>query len=201
MTVAGWAFLAAGPAMAQTSIVGFGDSLMAGYRLDPGQSFPERLEAELRENGHDVVIANAGVSGDTTTGGLARLDWSVPDGTDIVLLELGANDMLRGIDPGVTEANLRTMIERLQARNVRVLLIGMLAAPNLGVDFGEAFNAIFPRLAEEYDVEFYPFFLDGVATQASLLLEDGMHPNAAGVEQMVAGVLPVVEAMLNEQPR
>jgi acyl-CoA thioesterase-1 len=177
-------------------IVGFGDSLMAGYQLDAGQSFPERLEVALKARGHDVVITNAGVSGDTTAAGLSRLDWSVPDDTDLVILELGANDMLRGISPDVTERNLVSMIERLQERGIGVVLAGMVAAPNLGPDYGERFNGIFPRLAETYDLSFYPFFLDGVAADASLLLEDGMHPNAEGVDRMVERFVPVIEGAL-----
>ena len=177
-------------------IVGFGDSLMAGYRLDPGQSFPERLEQALRERGHDVVITNAGVSGDTTSGGLERLDWSVPDETDIVLLQLGANDMLRAVPPEITERNLAGMIERLQARDIDIILMGMLAAPNLGNAYRETFDAIFPRLAESYGVALYPFFLDGVVTQSGLMLDDGMHPNAEGVGIMVERVLPLIEETL-----
>ena len=177
-------------------IVGFGDSLMAGYMLDPGQSFPERLEAALKARGHDVVIANAGVSGDTTSGGLSRLDWSVPDDTDLVILELGANDMLRGIAPEVTEKNLAAMIERLQERGIAVVLAGMVAAPNLGPDYAARFDPIHPRLAATYGLPLYPFFLDGVAAEAGLLLSDGMHPNAQGVERMVEGFLPVIEAAL-----
>lgn len=177
-------------------IVGFGDSLMAGYRLDPGQSFPERLEQALRERGHDVVIANAGVSGDTTSGGLERLDWSVPDETDIVLLQLGANDMLRAVPPEITERNLAGIIERLQARDIDIILMGMLAAPNLGNAYRETFDAIFPRLAESYGVALYPFFLDGVVTQSGLMLDDGMHPNAEGVGIMVERVLPLIEETL-----
>jgi len=182
----------------QTRIVAFGDSLMAGYRLDPGQAFPERLEQALQARGHDVVIANAGVSGDTTSGGLERLDWSVPDDTDIVLLGLGANDMLRGIAPELTERNLASAIERLRERDIEVVLVGMLAAPNLGADYREAFDSIFPRLAERHGLPLQPFFLDGVATQTSLLLDDGMHPNAAGVDRMVEGILPLVEVMLSQ---
>lgn len=183
-------------------IVGFGDSLMAGYQLDPGQSFPEKLEAALTARGHDVVIANAGVSGDTSSGGLSRLDWSVPDEADMVILELGANDMLRGIPPELTENNLVAMIERLRERDIAVILVGMIAAPNLGADYGQRFNAIYPRLAESYGLPFYPFFLDGVAAEPGLLLGDGMHPNGAGVDRMVEGFLPVIEAALvNRQPR
>lgn len=174
-------------------IVGFGDSLMAGFGLDAGQSFPEKLEAALRKNGHDVVISNAGVSGDTTSGGLSRLDWSVPDGTQLVILELGANDMLRGVSPEIAEKNLDTMMAKLKARNIPVLLAGMLAAPNLGADYANKFDAIYPRLAEKYGAPLYPFFLEGVAADKALLLDDGMHPNAAGVDRMVELMLPLVE--------
>jgi acyl-CoA thioesterase I len=191
------ALLTFAPAAADpVRIVGFGDSLMAGYRLDPGNSFPERLEIALRDAGHDVVITNAGVSGDTTSGGLERLDWSVPDDTDIVLLELGANDMLRGISPDIAEANLREIVEALRARSIEILLMGMLATPSMGGEYAEAFDEIYPRLAEEYDLAFYPFVLDGVTANPELLLEDGMHPNAAGVERMVEGVMPLVVEML-----
>lgn len=179
-------------------IVGFGDSLMAGYGLDAGQSFPEKLEKALRDKGHDVVITNAGVSGDTTSGGLSRLDWSVPDGTQLVILELGANDMLRGIGPEITEKNLDAIIARLKERNIDVLLAGMLAAPNLGQDYQAAFDAIYPGLAEKYGITLYPFFLDGVAADPAFLLEDGMHPNAAGVERMVEKALPAVEKAMSD---
>lgn len=174
-------------------IVGFGDSLMAGFGLGPGEAFPEKLSAALRKKGHDVVIANAGVSGDTTSGGLSRLDWSVPDGTQLVILELGANDMLRGITPEITEENLDTMITRLKQRGIAVLLAGMVAAPNLGSDFADSFNAIYPRLAEKHGIALYPFFLDGVAADRAFLLEDGMHPNATGIDRMVEKMLPSVE--------
>ena len=177
-------------------IVGLGDSLMAGYQLGPGEGFPDRLQAALRARGLEVEIAGAGVSGDTTSGGLARLDWSVPDGTDLVILELGANDMLRGITPELTEKNLDAMLSRLKERKIGVLLAGMLAAPNLGPDYGQAFNGIYPRLAEKHGVALYPFFLDGVAGQRELLLEDGMHPSAKGIDVMVERMLPVVEKVI-----
>ena len=181
-------------------IVGFGDSLMAGYGLDAGQSFPEKLEKALREKGHDVVIAKAGVSGDTSSGGLSRLDWSVPDGTRLVILELGANDMLRGIGPDITEKNLDAMISRLKERNIAVLLAGMHAAPNLGPDYQAAFDAIYPRLASKHGIALYPFFLDGVAADRAFLLEDGMHPNAAGIDRMVEKMLPQVEKLIAAGP-
>ncbi|MET2830122.1 arylesterase [Mesorhizobium shangrilense] len=174
-------------------IVGFGDSLMAGFGLGPDQGFTDKLAAALRAKGRDVTVANAGVSGDTSSGGLARLDWSVPDGTQLVILELGANDMLRGISPDITQKNLDEMLTRLKQRKVAVLLAGMRAAPNLGPDYQHAFDAIFPDLSEKYGVTLYPFFLDGVAGQPALQLEDGMHPNAQGVDQMVERILPTVE--------
>ncbi|MFA6154918.1 arylesterase [Mesorhizobium sp.] len=174
-------------------IVGFGDSLMAGYGLGPGEGFTDKLQAALRARGHDVTIANAGVSGDTTSGGLARLDWSVPDGTQLVILELGANDMLRGVSPDIARKNLDEMLGKLKQRKIPVLLAGMLAAPNLGAQYKTAFDAIFPDLAAKYGVPLYPFFLDGVAGQPGLRLEDGLHPNAKGVDQMVERALPAVE--------
>jgi acyl-CoA thioesterase I len=182
-------------------IVGFGDSLMAGFGLGPGESFPEQLEAKLKAAGHDVVIENAGVSGDTTAGGLARLNWSVADGTELVILELGANDMLRGVPPEITEKNLDQMIGALKQRGIGVLLAGMLAAPNLGPDYQAAFNGIYPRLAAKHDVPLYPFFMDGVAADPNFLLQDLMHPNAAGVGRIVDRVLPTVEGLLAAAPQ
>jgi acyl-CoA thioesterase-1 len=177
-------------------IVGFGDSLMAGYNLGPDEGFPKKLEAALRARGHDVSIADAGVSGDTTSGGLSRLDWSVPDGTDLVILELGANDMLRGVSPSIAEENLDAMMASLQKRGIAVVLAGMQAAPNLGSDYVSAFNGIFPKLAQKYGAPLIPFFLEGVAANPSLQLDDGLHPNAAGVDKMVEVALPVVEPLL-----
>jgi acyl-CoA thioesterase-1 len=179
-------------------IVALGDSLTAGYGLAASDAFPARLEAALRAKGVNVTVENAGVSGDTAAGGLARLDWSVPKGTDAVIVELGANDMLRGIDPKVTRAALAAILERLKARGIAVLLCGMRAAPNMGAEYVRAFDAIYPDLASQYGVPLYPFFLDGVATQASFSLRDGMHPNAAGVEVIVAGILPMVEQLLGK---
>ncbi|MEW6630397.1 MAG: arylesterase [Pseudomonadota bacterium] len=174
-------------------IVGFGDSLMAGFSLGPGEGFTDKLQAALKAKGHDVAVANAGVSGDTSSGGLSRLDWSVPDGTRLVILELGANDMLRGISPEITERNLDAMLAKLKARNIPVLLAGMRAAPNLGADYQKAFDAIYPKLAAQYGVPLYPFFLDGVAGHPDLQIEDGMHPNPRGVDVMIEGILPTVE--------
>lgn len=177
-------------------IVGLGDSLMAGYQLGEDEAFPAQLQKALRENGFDVTVANAGVSGDTTAGGLERLDWSVPDGTDLVILELGANDALRGIAPEITEQNLAKMIETLKSRDIGILLAGMLAPPNMGSDYETAFNAIYPRLAKKYGVPLYPFFLDGVALHKDLQLGDGMHPNREGVKRMVNGILPAIEKIM-----
>lgn len=186
-----------GQAAADTfRIVGFGDSLMAGYNLGPNEGFPQKLEAALKSRGHDVTVANAGVSGDTTSSGLSRLDWSVPDGTDLVILELGANDMLRGLAPEITEKNLDTMMASLKTRGIGVVLAGMLAAPNLGPDYEAAFNGIYPKLAAKYGAPLIPFFLDGVAANPSLQLEDGLHPSAAGVDRMVEGALPVIEPLV-----
>lgn len=178
-------------------VVAFGDSLMAGYQLAPSEGFAPRLEAALRAAGHDAEVVNAGVSGDTTTGGRARLDWAVADGADLVILELGANDALRGTGPEITEDNLDAMIMSLKAKDIPVLLAGMLAPPNMGTEYEAAFNAIFPRLAEIHDLPLYDFFLDGVAAQPDLLLADGMHPNPQGVDRIVAGILPQVTAILD----
>lgn len=190
------AWLCGAAAAESYRIVAFGDSLMAGYRLAPGESFPERLEAALRARGHDVVIVNAAVSGDTTSDGLSRLDWSVPDGTDLVMLELGANDMLRGMSPRIAEKNLDAMVARLKQRGIDVVLMGMRAAPNLGPDYEREFNAIYADLAGRYGLVLYPFFLEGVAANASLLLDDRMHPNPRGIDRMVEGVLPLIEQKL-----
>ncbi|WEZ82067.1 arylesterase [Rhizobium sp. 32-5/1] len=178
------------------SLVGFGDSLMAGYQLPPEDAFPARLEKALREKGLDVTIANAGVSGDTTSGGLARIDWSVPDGTKGVILELGANDALRGIPPEDSRKNLDAMLSKLKARSIPVLLIGIFAPPNMGGDYADRFNPIYAELAKTHGLELYPFFLDGVIDDATLKLEDGMHPNGKGIGVMVEKFLPVAERFI-----
>ncbi|WP_018235943.1 arylesterase [Ensifer sp. BR816] len=175
------------------SFVAFGDSLMAGYQLPPEDAFPARLEKALKDKGFDITVANAGVSGDTTSGGRARIDWSVPDGTKGVILELGANDALRGIPPEETRNNLEAMIVRLKERGVAVLLAGMMAPPNMGADYAARFNSIYSDLAREHSLAFYPFFLDGVVTRAELQLEDGMHPNSDGIAIMVERFLPTAE--------
>ncbi|WP_165216717.1 arylesterase [Affinirhizobium pseudoryzae] len=197
IVITGLFFGAAFGAQAQTlQLVGFGDSLMAGYQLAPAESYTAQLETALKAKGYDVAITNAGVSGDTTSGGLSRIDWSVPDGTNGVILELGANDALRGVLPEQTEKNLDAMLSRLKERNIPVLLVGMMAPPNMGGDYGQRFNAIFPKLAAKYDVPLYPFFLDGVVTHQDLQLEDRMHPNEQGVAVMVEKSLPAVEAFV-----
>ena len=184
-------------AQAETvNLVGFGDSLMAGYELAPEHAFPARLEKLLKERGHDVVIANAGVSGDTSADGLSRIDWSVPDGTDGVILELGANDALRGLSPEESRKNIEAMIETLKERSIPVLLVGIAAPPNMGSDYEARFNPIFAELAKKYDLPLYPFFLDGVVLQPALQLKDGMHPNDNGTQVMAEKFLPVAEEFL-----
>ena len=177
-------------------IVALGDSLTAGYNLPASAAFPVKLEKALKAKGHAVEIANAGVSGDTASGGLARLDWSVPEGTDAVIVELGANDMLRGIDPAVTRRALEEIVRRLTDRRIPVLLAGMRAIPNLGVEYAQGFEAIYAELAAKYDVLLYPFFLEGIATDAKLNQRDGVHPTAAGIDKVVAGVLPKAEELV-----
>jgi acyl-CoA thioesterase-1 len=177
-------------------VVALGDSLTAGLGLAESEAFPVRLQAALRAKGHNIEVINAGVSGDTASGGLARLDWSVPDGTAAVILELGANDALRGVDPAVTRKALEAMILRLKERKIPVLLAGMRAPRNLGGEYAAAFDSIYPDLAKAHDLIFFPFFLEGVATDAKLNQGDGIHPNAAGVAAIVARILPAVEALI-----
>jgi acyl-CoA thioesterase-1 len=177
-------------------IVALGDSLTAGYMLQPGEGFPSRLTAALEANGHAAEVINAGVSGDTTTAGLERLDWAIPEGTDAVILELGANDALRGIDPAIVRANLERIIVALKGKGIPVLLAGMKAPRNWGEDYATKFDAIYPELAEKHGLLLYPFFLEGVAMDAALNLGDGMHPNPRGVEKLVAGILPKVEELV-----
>lgn len=178
------------------TIVVLGDSLSAGYELAPDDAFPAKLEAALKAKGHDVTVVNAGVSGDTSTAGLERLDWSVGPEADAVIVELGANDMLRGLDPAVTRDALDRILARLKERNLPVLLAGMRAAPNLGHAYGEQFDPIYADLAGRYDALLYPFFLDGVATVSGLNLADGMHPNPEGVDVIVGRILPLVERLI-----
>jgi acyl-CoA thioesterase I len=177
-------------------IVVLGDSLTAGFGLPTNASFPAKLARTLQAKGIAVGIANAGVSGDTASGGLARLDWSVPEGTDAVILELGANDMLRGVDPKLTKAALGQILGKLAARHIPVLLAGMKAMRNLGSDYARTFDAIYPALASTHSVVFYPFFLAGVVTDPKLNQADSLHPNAAGVDVIVARILPRVETLI-----
>lgn len=195
-------WLAAGIAMAMADdakpirMVAFGDSLTAGYRLAPSEAFPEQLAKALAAKGHAVDMANAGVSGDTSAAGLERFDWAIPEGTEAVILELGANDALRGIDPNETRANLDQILTRLRARNIDVLLAGMAAPTNWGKDYEARFKTIFSDLAEKHGALIYPFFLEGVALDVSLNLDDGLHPTAKGVARIVEGILPQVEALI-----
>lgn len=191
--------LAAPPAGAsdELTIVALGDSLTAGYLLGPGEGFPEQLDRALAAAGHEnVKVVNAGVSGDTTSGGLARLDWAVGPGADAVIVELGANDALRAIDPEITRRNLDEIVSRLKARGLPILLAGMYAPPNLGRDYGDAFNPIFAELAEREGLVFYPFFLEGVAADPALNLGDGIHPTAEGIAIIVERILPRVEELI-----
>ena len=177
-------------------ILAFGDSLTAGLGLPANETFPARLEAQLKEQGLDVKIANGGVSGDTTTDGLARLDWALADKPDFVILALGANDALRGIDPKIVRANLDKMIDKIQGTGAKVLLLGMLAPTNWGAQYVRDFDQIYPDLANAHDVPLYPFFLDGVAMNPALNQRDGMHPNERGVAIMVEHIAPLVAKMV-----
>jgi acyl-CoA thioesterase-1 len=177
-------------------IVALGDSLTAGFGLPVEAAFPTKLAEALKAKGVAVTITNAGVSGDTVSGGLGRLDWSVPDGTEAVILELGANDALRGHDPKVTKPALDAILRKLADRHIPVLLAGMRAPRNMGLDYARDFDAIFPALASTHPVVFYPFFLDGVAADPKLNQGDGLHPNAAGVDVIVARILPKVEELI-----
>jgi len=177
-------------------IVALGDSLSAGFGLSVEAAFPSKLAEALKAKSVAVTIVNAGVSGDTASGGLDRLDLSVPDGTDAVILELGANDALRGLDPAVTKSALETILRKLADRHIPVLLAGMQAPRNLGADYARDFDAIYPALASTHPVVFYPFFLDGVAADPRLNQADGLHPNVAGVDVIVARILPQVEELI-----
>jgi acyl-CoA thioesterase-1 len=185
------------PATAQTiRILTLGDSLAAGAGLDAGEAFPAKLEAALRARGHDVSVINAGVSGDTMAQGEARLDWALADKPNAVIVELGANDMLRGLEPQQMEQALKRILAALQQRNLPVLVAGMRAAPNLGPDYQAQFDPVFARQAEAHGALLYPFFLEGVAAEASLNQPDGLHPNEKGVDMIVEKILPAVEELL-----
>ena len=205
MLVLGLLLLAPATAYAQTTaaretrpvkMVVLGDSLSAGLGLSAPAAFPARLQKALQSKGIAVDMVNAGVSGDTSSGGRDRLDWSVPEGTQAVIVELGANDALRGVDPKVTRSALTDILTRLKARGIAVLLCGMYAPPNYGADYSASFNAIYPDIAKQFGVPLYPFFLEGVATEAKLNQADGIHPTAEGVDTIVRNILPAVEAFL-----
>jgi acyl-CoA thioesterase I len=209
MLVSGLLLLAPATAFAQATaaretkpvkMVVLGDSLSAGLGLSAPAAFPARLQKALQAKGIEVDMINAGVSGDTTSGGRDRLDWSVPEGTEAVILELGANDALRGVDPKVTRSALTDILTRLKARGIAVLLCGMYAPPNYGADYSARFNAIYPDIAREFGVPLYPFFLEGVATEAKLNQPDGLHPTADGIDVIVKNILPTVEAFLGAIP-
>lgn len=190
-------FSFAAPVSARTlRVVALGDSLTAGYMLPGDAAFPAQLEKALKAKGLDVEIANAGVSGDTASQGLARLDWSVPDGTDAVIVELGANDALRGIDPAITRKALDEILTRLKARGIPAMIAGMYAPRNMGADYIQAFDGLFPALAAKHGAPLYPFFLDGIAGDRRLNLNDGLHPNPEGVKIIVQRIAPSVAAFL-----
>ena len=184
------------PASGPIRIVVLGDSLSAGFGLSATDAFPAKLQKALKAKGIEIDMTNAGVSGDTASGARDRLDWSVPEGTEGVIVELGANDALRGTDPSVTRAALADIVSRLKARGVAVLLCGMLAPPNYGSEYAGRFDSIYPDLAKSFGIALYPFFLDGVAADAKLNQADGMHPTPSGVDVIVMRMMPMVEAFL-----
>jgi acyl-CoA thioesterase I len=197
VVLCGWSATAA---TARTSkVLAFGDSLTAGFGLPPEQSFPAQLEKRLRADGLDVQVINGGQSGDTTAGGLARLDWSLAEKPDLVILELGANDMLRGIDPATVRANLDKLIGRIKASGAKLLLAGMQSSPNWGANYQKEFDRIYPELARLHGVALYPFFLEGVVMKPELNQPDGLHPNARGVALIVGHVAPDVAKLLGER--
>ncbi|MBP2229849.1 acyl-CoA thioesterase-1 [Azospirillum agricola] len=191
----------ASAAAAPVKLLALGDSLTAGYGLPEPQGFASQLQKALTAKGYSVTVVNAGVSGDTTAGGLARLDWALADKPDAALVELGANDMLRGLDPAAAKANLDAILTRLNERRIPTLLAGMLASPSLGRPYTERFNALYPELAKTHGVPLYPFFLDGVATERALIQADGLHPNAQGVAVIVERILPDVTRLLDSLPK
>ncbi|HEY6921299.1 MAG TPA: arylesterase [Methyloceanibacter sp.] len=182
----------------ETVIVALGDSLTAGLGLPQSESFPAKLEAALKAQGRNVTVANAGVSGDTVLGALDRLDWALPPNTSAVIVELGGNDALQGLPPAEIEASLAKIIERVKAKGLPVLIAGMESPRNMGKDYVDQFHAIYPELAERYGALLYPFFLDGVALDPGLMQEDGIHPNAKGVDRIVQGILPKVDELLTQ---
>jgi len=195
-----WAQAPSTSAQAPRRLLAFGDSLTAGYGLAPEDTFPVKLQARLRADGFKVTVANGGFSGDTTAGGLARVKWVLADRPQYALIEFGANDALRGLDPQLARANLIKILDRMKADGVRALLIGMHAPANWGPDYAKAFDAIYPDLAKQYNVPLYPFFLEGVAFNPALNQPDGLHPNAGGVDVIVARIAPDVEKLLRTKP-
>lgn len=193
-----FSFSSAPAAAESVKILALGDSLSAGYGLMREDSFPNQLERALRKDGLDVRVVNGGVSGDTSAGGLSRLDWALSEGFDAVIVELGANDGLRALEPQQTYQNLDVILGQLSERGLAVLLTGMQAPPNLGPEYGEEFSAIYPQLAKKYNVELYPFFLEGVAAIPELNQEDTIHPNAKGVGIIVKSILPYVKKVLKK---
>ncbi len=190
-------FLITKPLLAEPfKIIAFGDSLTAGFGLSQNQAFTYQLEKALQDKGKNIRIINAGVSGDTTSGGLSRLEWTLSEKADAIIVELGANDMLRGTSPSATKKNLDMILEKLKGHAIKVLLVGMKAAPNLGQAYGKEFNALYPALAAKHDVLFYPFFLEGVAGNPSLNQADGIHPNEKGISVIVDNILPFVEKLM-----
>lgn len=199
--LAGFAGLAAPAAAADRplTILAFGDSLVAGYGLGSKDGFTAKLEAALKAKGIDARVVNAGLSGDTSAGGLARLDWALEPKPDFAIVELGANDGLRGLDPAQTRANLDAILAKLKARGIPVLFAGMYAPPNMGPDYAKPFNALYPELAQKHGVAFYHFFLDGVAANAALNQPDGIHPNAKGVDVIVEKILPHILKLIGKR--
>ncbi len=186
----------AAPATQPIRIVVFGDSLVAGFQLKTSDAFPAQLERALKARGQNVEVINAGVSGDTTAAGLERLAWSIPDRADAVILELGANDALRGLDPARAKANLDKIVGKLKASGAEVLLAGMVAPPNMGTAYGQVFNSIYKELADKHGLILYPFFLDGIALDSRFSLNDGLHPNSKGVAEITSRILPSVEQLI-----
>ncbi|MBS0275556.1 MAG: arylesterase [Proteobacteria bacterium] len=191
-------FVSAAAVAAPVKILAIGTSLTQGYGLPPGTEIPAVLEAQLKQKGIDATVINAGVSGDTSAGGLSRLDWSLADHPNAAIVELGSNDALRGIDPASTEKNLTAILTKLKAKHIPVLLLGMRAPKNFGPEYEAKFNAIYPRLARQYDVLLYPFVLDGVALNPKLNQKDGIHPNPAGVKIIVSKILPDVLKLVSQ---
>jgi acyl-CoA thioesterase-1 len=194
-------FAASAEAAERAVVLALGDSLTSGYGLPQDKSFPAQLEARLADQGIDAKVINGGVSGDTSAGGLARLDWLLGDSPDLVIVELGANDGLRGLDPAITRGNLDRIIARIRTAGAHILLAGMIAPPNMGTEYGDEFAALYPDLAQKHGTAFYPFFLDGVAMDPALNQRDGIHPTAEGVAVIVERILPVVIGGLAEAVR